>query len=193
MEVVSVRVKKGDFWRGLECMSSGEGLMADWEWAFGSSVGSVVPLLGPTEKESDSFPCPARPACECRHEIQETDFGLVAMCMCGSAECESVVVEPKDIVVHRFDVNGFGTVLRQALGFSEPDGSAYVSLGLQEIGRYASVAAPVYFSLARSNLLLREVQKLLGLREGPFLLLTSTGSGWSPDVEALARAHGGGH
>jgi hypothetical protein len=185
--------KKGDFWRGLECMSSGQGLMADWDWAFGSAIASVVPLLRPTEKESDSFPCPARPACECRHEIQETDFGLVAVCMCGGGECDSVVVEPKDIVVHRFDVGRFGKSLRQALGFSEPDGSAYASVGLQEIGSHAAAAAPVYLSLARSNMLLRELQKLVGLRDAPFLLLTPTGSGWSPEVEAMARAHGAGH
>jgi hypothetical protein len=42
-------------------------------------------------------------------------------------------------------------------------------------------------------MLLRELQKLVGLRDAPFLLLTPTGSGWSPEVEAMARAHGGGH
>src|SRR5438105_9205772 len=122
--------KKGDLWRGLECMSSGAGLMADWEWGFGSALPLVLPFLKPTEKQSVSFPCPARPACECRHEVQETDFGLVAICMCGPGECESFRIEPKDVLVYGLDVKGFGDEIRRALGFSESNGSAYCSLGL---------------------------------------------------------------
>src|SRR6267378_350127 len=87
--------KKSDFWGGLECMSSGAGLMADWEWALGAAM--LMPFLKPTEKQSESFPCPARPACECRHEVQETDFGLVATCMCGPGECDTFRIEPKDV------------------------------------------------------------------------------------------------
>src|SRR5207249_6338401 len=66
-------------------------------------------------------------------------------------------------------------------------------LGLREIGVYAAVAAPVYLSPARSGPLLRELQKLVGLRDGPFLLLTPTGSSWTPEVEAMARPYGAGH
>src|SRR5207253_3940779 len=150
--------KKADFWGGLEAMSSGAGLMADWEWALGAALPMLTPFLKPTEKQSESFPCPARPACECRHEVQETDFGLVAICMCGSGECEPFRIEPKDVLVYGLDMIGFGDEIRRALGLSEPNGSAYSSLGLQEIGVYAAVAAPVYLSMARSEALLRELQ-----------------------------------
>src|SRR5205823_2197641 len=132
------------------------------------------------------FPCPARPACGCRHEVQETDFGLVAICMCGPGECDSFRIEPKDVLVYSVNFASFGEAMRLALGFSEANGSAYSSPGLREIGLYAAVAAPVYLSLARSGALLRETQKLVGLRDGPFLLLTPTGSAWAPEVEAMA-------
>src|SRR5437016_6260304 len=179
------RTKKGDFWGGLEAMSSGAGLMGDWEWALGAALPMLTPFLKPTEKQSESFPCPARPACECRHEVQETDFGLVAICMCGSGECEPFRIEPKDVLVYGLDMSGFGDEIRRALGFSESNGSAYCSPGLREIGTYSTVAAPVYLSLVRSGTLLRELQKLIGLRDGPFLLLTPTGSSWTPEIEAM--------
>src|SRR5438876_506385 len=109
--------KKGDFWSGLECMSSGAGLMADWEWALGAALPMLTPFLKPTEKQSGSFPCPARPACECRHEVQETDFGLVAICMCGGGECDSFRIEPKDVLVYGLDMIRLGDELRRAVGF----------------------------------------------------------------------------
>jgi hypothetical protein len=40
---------------------------------------------------------------------------------------------------------------------------------------------------------MRELIKLQGLREGPFLVLTATGSTWGDEAEAIARPHGGGH
>src|SRR5438552_1394367 len=131
--------KRGDFWGGLESMSTGAGLMADWEWALGAALAMLTPFLKPTEKQSDSFPCPARPACECRHEVQETDFGLVAICMCG--ECEPFRIEPKDVLVYALNFGNFGGEMRRALGFSESNGAAYCSPGLWEIGTYCAVAA----------------------------------------------------
>lgn len=89
--------KKGDFWQGVSCMSLGAGLMADWRWAFGSTVELVQPFLRPTGKIAESYPCPARPACECRHEVRETGFGLVAVCMCGPGECETYVIESQKL------------------------------------------------------------------------------------------------
>ena len=51
LEKNTKRTKKGDFWGGLECMSSGEGLMADWEWAFGSALSMLMPFLKPIAAE----------------------------------------------------------------------------------------------------------------------------------------------
>ena len=143
--------KKGNFWGALESMSTGAGLMADWEWALGAALAMLTPFLKPTEKQSESFPCPARPPCECRHEVQETDFGLVAICMCGSGECEPFRIEPKDVLVYSLDMSRLGHEISRSVGFSESNGAAYSSLGLREIGVYAAVAAPVYLSPARSG------------------------------------------
>jgi hypothetical protein len=48
-------IKKGDFWGGLECMSSGAGLMADWEWALRSALPILSPFLKPTEEHRFHF------------------------------------------------------------------------------------------------------------------------------------------
>src|SRR5438874_12041076 len=114
-------------------------------------VGPLVkPFLKPHEKQSVSFPCPAQPACEGRHEAQETDFGLVAICMCGPGDCDSYRIEPRHVMVYGLDMRQVGSAIVQALGMSASDGSAYASAGLVEIGRYAPVAAPIYLSVARS-------------------------------------------
>ena len=51
------RARKGDFWAGLDGMSSGSGLMVDWEWWFGSAVDLVRPSLRATPELARSYPC----------------------------------------------------------------------------------------------------------------------------------------
>ena len=97
------------------------------------------------------------------------------------------------MLVHGLNWRLFSDAIARALGFAAPAGVPYVSRELREIGMYSAVAAPVYLSLAGTGGLLRELSKLQGLREGPFLVLTPTGSSWSGEVEALARPSGGGH
>jgi len=185
--------KKRDFWSALDGMSSGVALMIDWFWIFGSSVDAIQPFLKLTGEKTKSFPCPAETPCGCRHMIGETRGGeLIAMCGCERG-CEKYELEPPDILFHGIDFERFGDAIRQALGFAKPSSAAYVSAGLCEIATYAEAAIPVYLCLEDSNGLLRELTKLLGLRNGPFLALTPTGSGWGAEVEAMARVHGGGH
>jgi len=187
------RVKKGDFWGGLQYMSFGDGVMADWEWALGSALPLLKPLLRPTGEQSGWYPCKAWPECECRHEVQDTDFGLIATCMCEDSDCSTFPLEPKDILLYGLDFREFADGIRRALGFAEPDGSPYCSRELRQIGVYAAVAAPVYLSMAGKEALLRELAKLVSLREGPFVLLTATGRNWEAEVEGITRAQGAAH
>jgi hypothetical protein len=186
--------KKRDFWAALDGGSSGEALMVDWHWIFGSAVDVIRPFLKLTGEKTESFPCPADTPCECRHAIGETLRGeLIATCGCGHSHCRTYQIEPEDILFHGIDFDCFGDSIRQALGFAKPGSAAYVSAGLREIGTYAAAAVPVYLSLEESDGLVRELAKLLELRDGPFLVLTPTGGSWSAEVEALARPHAGGH
>jgi len=187
------RVKKGDFWGGLQYMSFGDGVMADWEWALGSALPLLKPFLKPTGEQSGWYPCKAWPECECRHEVQDTDFGLIATCMCEDSECSTFHIEPKDILLYGLDFREFADGIRRALGFAEPDGSPYSSRELRQIGVYAAVAAPVYLSMAGKEALLRELAKLVSLRDGPFVLLTPTGRNWEAEVEGIGRAQGAAH
>ncbi len=51
-------------------------------------------------------------------------------------------------------------------------------------------AAPVYVGLGDSAALLREMQKVVLVREGPFLLLTPTGAACRVEVETVTNALG---
>jgi hypothetical protein len=187
------RRRKGDLWAGLEGMSSGMALMVDWVFIFGSAVGAIVPFLEVMGERSETFPCPAVSPCGCRHSVRETVRGeLVADCRCDGM-CGTYQIEPADILFHGINLERFGGAIRRTLGFAEASAAAYASAGLREIGTYAAAAVPVYLSMEDRDGLLRELTRLLGLRDGPFLALTPTGSSWSPEVEAMARPHGGGH
>jgi hypothetical protein len=179
-------------------MGAGGTLMMEWERRLGAAVDQVKPFLKLTGEAVEDIACPGSSDCGCRHHVSETRKGkLLAFCQCRGEEegayCETFQVEREDLLVHSIDWHLFADEIRKALGFAEPTGAAYVGRELREIGTYAAVAAPVYLCLAGEDVLLRELVKLQGLREGPFLVVTATGSTWSPEVEALARPHGGGH
>jgi len=47
--------------------------------------------------------------------------------------------------------------------------------------------------LESTDELLRELHRLMGLRDGPFVLLTPTGSAWNADVEATLHGRAVAH
>ncbi len=185
-------MKQGGFWHGLECISSGAALMSDWQRAFGSAMDMVRPFLRPTGKVASSYPCPARPPCECLHEVRETGLGLVAVCLCGPGVCDTYVVQPTDLVVYGLDRERLATSLRRALGLGEVSAAPYSTARVQEIG-VGPVRAPVYFSCAEEEALLRELEKLFAVRDGPLILLTPTGWACSQEVDSALRRVGGAH
>ena len=107
----------GDFWRGLEVISSGATIMGNWEWACGSAVELVKPFLRPTAERVEHYPCPDVSPCGCYHEVVDGAFGLVACCTCGE-ECEPFRVEPADLLVHRLDWAELGEVVRRCRRFA---------------------------------------------------------------------------
>src|SRR6185436_11129007 len=132
------RRKRRDFWVALEGMSSGEALMVDWVWIFGSAVEVIQPFLELTGEKAESFPCTGEPPCECRHSISETSRGeLITSCRC-EWQCRTNEIEPADILYHGISFERFGDAIRQALGFAKPSAAAYVSAGLREIGTHAA-------------------------------------------------------
>jgi hypothetical protein len=190
------RRKKGDFWDGINAIGPDGTIMMEWERRMGSALGLVMPFLKLTGEAQDYIACPKSTGCGCAHYVSETHRGeLVATCQCTDedSDCETYQLEPEDVLRHGLDWHLFSDEVRKALGFAPPSGAAYVSSDLREIGSYAALAAPVYLCLAGRSALLRELVKLQGLREGPFLVLTATGTTWSEEVEAMARPHGGGH
>jgi len=102
-------------------------------------------------------------------------------------------VEPADLLVHRLDLAAVGGGVRRAGGFEPVSGVAYAREGWREIGAYGAIRAPVYLSLSQTDELLRELHRLMGLRDGPFVLLTPTGSAWNAEVEATLHGRAVAH
>jgi hypothetical protein len=175
------------FWYGQAAMSSGAGVMADWQLVFGSALGLVTRFLKPAAVPARSHPCTAHPPCECRHTLRQTGAGLVAVCTCGPGQCAPFTVQPKDVLIHRLDLPALGEAFRSALDLAPPNPPAHSTSWSHELGVYSSAGARVYFTLASGELFRRELDKLWALRDGPFLLLTPTGAIVNAEVEAALR------
>ena len=188
------RAKRGDFWEGLELMSSGAGVMRGWEWAFGAAVDLVRPFLKPTGRRAMVIACPAPMPCECQHAVRETEmFGLVAACCCEDWRCDTFRLELGDVLIHALDRHAFGAPVAGTLGFVGTDGTGHQGVGMFEIGRCTAAAAPVYRGMGDSEALLREIGKVVAVREGPFVLLTPTGKACSAQVEQALRHQAAAH
>lgn len=188
-------VPKVDFWEGLGSVKSGAALMVDWEWYCGSSLGLIKPFLRPTSELVTSYPCISHPACDCRHELVEHGGKLMSVCSRpGECFCERdcVELETKDLVIHTLDWDQLGRTIRGALGFGETSGPAYLTMWLREIG-VGPLRAPVYFSSAEQDILLRELEKLFAVRDGPMILLTPAGWACSQEVDSALRRAGSVH
>ena len=169
--------------------------MVDWGWYFGSSLDLIKPFLRATAELATSYPCISHPVCDCRHELVEEGEKWVSVCSRpGECFCERdcVELEPKDLVIYGLDWDRLGSAIRGALGLGEANGPAYSTMWLREIG-VGPLRAPVYFSTAERDTLLRELVRLFGLRDGPLVLLTPTGWACSQEVEEALRRAGGAH
>ena len=199
MEVVR-QARKGDFWAGLDGMSSGAGLMVDWDWRFGLAVDLVRPFLRATPELAGSYPCIGYPPCDCQHALVEEGAKWLSVCSRpGECFCERdcVELEPKDLVIHALDRAQFGEAVRVALGLGECRGSPYSSLWVAEVGAVVvpggGLRAPTYFSMAESQVLASELGKLKSLRDGPLILLTPTPVGFGCDMKLWLEREGGSH
>jgi hypothetical protein len=173
------------FWQVLSSISSGAGLLADWRYAFGAEFELVWRFLIPTTTQATSHPCTSDPPCECRHVVRETDWGSVGVCSCGPGECETIRLEPKDLLVYTLDWKVLGSAICRVLGFSEIQEPVYPAVWIHAIGIHEPTGAAVYVTLAKDEILLGEVEKLILSREAPFILLTPTPTSCTPEAKAV--------
>ena len=193
-------IRKVEFWEGFGGITSGAGLMVDWEWNFGSAMDLVRPFLRATSRLADSYPCVGYPPCDCRHRLMEEGGKWLSVCsQPGECFCERDCVElqPKDLVIHAVDRERLGEAVRAALGLCECRGAPYSSLAVAEVGAVVvpggGLRAPTYYSMAESHVLAGELGRLKSLRDGPLVLLTPTASGCGCDMKLWLEREGGGH
>jgi hypothetical protein len=189
------REAKGDVWSGLDCLGAGPAIMMDWESAFGTALETLRPYLRQTGGRVESIACPAMSGCGCRHELSEKESGeFIAGCVCEHEYgCDRYLLEPADVLLHGLDVEAFGRAIARAMDLAEPLLAQTSVGGFHQVGVFAAVAVPVYLCLLHSARMLNELTRLCSQREGPFLVLTPTGSSWSVPIESFARAQGGAH
>lgn len=182
------------FWSCLESLSTGAGVMADWEWAAGPALPLVLPFLRAMAESARSHPCKARPVCACRHAVRAHGSGGTAICTCGDeSACEPFEVEAAELVIHRLNFETLGESVRAALGFELPPGNGFAVTGLRQVGCHGPLLAPVYLSFAPAEGLARALGLMRLQRDGPFVLLTGTGRACTESIENCLRQAGGAH
>ncbi len=145
-------------------------------------------LRDPWCGQPKSLAAPSAPIDEMTSELE-----LLACCTCPPGECEPFKVNAEDLILYDLDFGRFGTAVCKALGFGPGAETNSPGVRVRQVGMYAPAAAPVYFSQGSSDVLLRELGKLSGVRDTPFLLLTPTGRHCSESVDSLLRQLGAGH
>ncbi len=188
------RKRKQGFWEAMQGVSLNGTIMLEWERSFGTALEFIRPFLRLNGDAVDSISCPGITGCGCAHRVYETRHGEIVLC-CTCEEdsgCDEYLIQREDTLCHGVDWRAWDDAVRRALGFGPPSASPHVTRALREIGSFDGLA-PVYVSFESEGALLRELIRVQGLRDGPFMVLTATGSIWGEQIEMLTRPRGVGH
>ena len=181
-----------EFWQCLDNVCSGRTELVTWQQWFGREFIRLEPFLRPTEELASWYPCPHVPPCACSHEVRsDGEGGWFAVCQCEDDDCEAVDLKSSDLIIYALEKHEVGKAAGQALGLTVPGPRRQVpDTWAVEAGVYALLQAPAYLHFPGSApALLQEVERLLGARSGPFLLLTATRAFFTPELDgALERA-----
>ena len=168
------------FWGAIGSLWHSGGSKSDWRLASGPAFPLCEPFLLPTPEVVASLPCPCAVTCDCRHEVRETNRGLVAACGCRLPDfCHYPLVplQPEDIQVLRVNDGKLLAGLREALALGEPvSGRGDFNGGLYELGRLTEADTSVCVWLATEGGLSRlttSLHKARARRPGPAVVLST--------------------
>jgi hypothetical protein len=169
-------MKPAELWENLERFATPAAVLAEWQEILGGDFAAFQGFLRPTDDLALEYPCTNRPSCACRHEV--VPLRMVAACRCEPRDCESIVLEPKDVLVYALDTRKLCGAVRAPLGFEPPpDDNAVVdgTRGTWPVGTYGQTRSPVFLTvrLTESDFV-EELERLVSGQSEPFILLAPT-------------------
>ena len=185
-------MKPAGLWKNLERFAAPAAVLAEWQEVLGGDFDGFRDFLVSADELALDYPCTNRPPCACRHEV--VPLRMVAACRCEPRDCESIVLEPKDVLVYALDARRLCGAIRIPLGFeAPPDENAVVdgTRGTWRVGTYGPARASVFLTMRLTEgEFVAELERLVGSRGEPFILLAPTEQHKTSTVQGILQRQG---
>lgn len=179
-------------WQALERVPGATATQGEWRTLLGPEHDDVWRMFRPNGKTVRSVPCPARPPCQCHHEvIEHAPDDLVAVCRCGNCVEPSVVLQRSDTVLYEFKRQELFGVLASILNLQPDSSQDALAPGLFRLGTYSPFAGYRFSVFLAINVAQEDfdgaVATAISLADGPFILLAPTGEYLNGRLEGFLR------
>jgi hypothetical protein len=182
-----------DIWSSLEQFINPATVMAEWRAGLGADYTNTLPLLWSNGDQAKEYPCTNNPSCGCDHEIiVHAQDRIVAACRCDPAECKTINLQPRDVLIFALDSRKFCRAIRTAFNFYAPQDERATPYGAPHawpVGAYGALHSPVYLIIRQSEReFMKEVEGLIAGQAGPFILLAPTKIHHTHTVHAVLQS-----
>ncbi|MFN7140428.1 MAG: hypothetical protein ACK4UN_13910 [Limisphaerales bacterium] len=184
--------REKNLWNALTVLPTGDAVLEDWKGLLGSQFDVTRPFLRPTDEQAECYPCTHRFKCQCRHNVVvHSPSRIAAVCDCEDG-CETIALEPKDLIVWKVDESKLCEAIRSALGLQVGSPGLLAGMKSRQVGTWARMQIPVfYYSPPSAEWLILETERLFGFAREGFVLLTPTYAYYTPELEiAMQRQRG---
>ncbi len=135
-------------WRAFEEPFGIRGVRTHWRRILGDEFAAVSPFLRRLREPSETYPCPRLGGDGCpRRVVVHGPEDIVAVCHCVPKACDTLKLQPADIVEYDFDWKRFCEALSgllQLVSVAEP---MSMHKGLWQVGSWAVDEPAAYLSI----------------------------------------------
>ncbi|HOC55385.1 MAG TPA: hypothetical protein PKI20_07180 [Verrucomicrobiota bacterium] len=185
-----MKTKRVKVWKSLESLATPSAVLAEWREILGGDFEWFQAFLRAGDATALEYPCTNKPRCGCRHEV--VPLSMVAACRCEDRGCESIPLEPKDVLAHVLDTVKFCAAIRSELKFGAPaEGEGTVvdgMLGTWWVGTYGAVRSAVFLMIRLTEAdFVAELERVAGIWGEPFVVLAPTARHQTAGVRGILR------
>ena len=186
--------KLTQLWQAVENTPGLIALPAMWQEICGPDRAWLEPYLIPTPQRAPIHPCPYPSGASCPREIIHCGGEkYAALCRDPHKRCDDLLLGPRDILLHRLDLQAFLRPILAALGIrAQPlvlSRRGVWSIGLSR--RRSSLNQPCYLLIfPEGSRFQAAVRDLLIEVSGPFVIVAPTNRYRSGAVQELLQARG---
>ena len=182
-------------WKNLERFASPATVLAEWRMVLGDEFADAEPFLRVTQEQAEGYPCTRSPACECRHEVVfHSPQNIVAACRCEPSECQSIRLEPRDLLIYAMDMSRLCAAVARALKFDGASVNSGISHGAPNtwrVGTNSRTLSPVCLAVCQTEeRLLANIEALINAQKEPFILLAPSQRHKSATVMSVLQRQG---